>query len=66
MFLRALLKEDPTHLSGTLGKDRLGRSFASPSPSHPIPCPELHADIFLHTVTGSRAITILLWIFKEK
>ena len=64
MFLRALLKEDPTHLSGTLGKDRLGRPFASPSPSHPMP--RLHADIFLHTVTGSRAITILLWIFKEK
>ena len=37
MFPRALLKHDSTHLSGTLGKDRLGKSYASPNPSHPMP-----------------------------
>ena len=32
MFPRASLKDDPTHLSGTLGK-KLGKSYASPIPS---------------------------------
>ena len=37
MFPRASLKDDPTHLSGTLGKKRLGKSYASPIASHPMP-----------------------------
>ena len=57
-------KNHPTHLSGTSGKDTSGRSYLVPA--RPIPCPTLHTDIFLHTVTGSRAVTILWWIFKEK
>ena len=65
-FPRVSLKNDPTHLCGTPGKDTLGRSYAGPTPSHRIPCPRLHTDIFRRTVTGSGAVTILWWMFSEK
>ena len=35
-FPRASLKDDPTYLSGASGKDILGRSYGSPSLSHPM------------------------------
>ena len=61
MFLSASLNDDPTHLSGTSGKDTLGRSYLVPAHAQ-----HYTLTFFLHTVTGSRAVTILWWIFKEK
>ena len=61
MFLSASLKD----ISLALG-ERMDWGGHTLVPAHPSPCPTLHTDIFLHTVTGSSAVTILCWIFKEK